>query len=352
MPLAKYPERRDEPCVTEPMQYGGRHLDPLRRLVPTPHAITLQVLGRTVRLETNNPKILDLALQFFASYPRVSQGEPELTWRIVSEADGLVRPGAPTCGFSDADLSFVNIGQRNFLAVDAEMRLGIAYVDEEFTKAQEPRLMPRHPLDSLLCMTAASMGFTSLSAACVGLGAKGVLLLGEPNSGKTTASYICATRGMELLADQAVFLECAASRVQAWGDPLPVVFRPETLQFFPGLRSQVRELLYGGVSFCFFDKSKLQAPQAHSVVPLCSIFLERAVSAQPRLTPMTKPELSHYLAASLLFREGDRFKSQRAAVFAGLGNLPSYRLSYGEDPAAAATIVCDFLLDHGGDDKG
>jgi hypothetical protein len=136
MPLAKYPERRDEPCVTEPMQYGGRHLDPLRRLVPTPHAITLQVLGRTVRLETNNPKILDLALQFFASYPRVSQGEPELTWRIVSEADGLVRPGAPTCGFSDADLSFVNIGQRNFLAVDAEMRLGIAFVDEEFAKAQ------------------------------------------------------------------------------------------------------------------------------------------------------------------------------------------------------------------------
>jgi hypothetical protein len=151
---------------------------------------------------------------------------------------------------------------------------------------------------------------------------------------------------MELLADHVVFLEHATSGVRVWGDPFPVMFRPETLRFFPELRSQVRTLSYGGISFCFFDKSKLQSPQAHCIVPLCSILLQRSVAAEPRLVPMPRAEFSQHLAGSLLFQGNDRFRSQHAAVAAGLAKLPSYRLSYGEDPATAATIVCDLLHEH------
>jgi hypothetical protein len=344
MPLANCTERRKAERVPEPVQYGNRHSDPIRRFVPTPHGITLQLLGKTVRLETNSEKILDLALQFFASYPQMSQGDPDLTWRIVSEPDGLPTPGAPTSGFADADLSFVNIGQRSFLAVDAESRSGIAFLAEGFAEVSEPRFTMRPPFEFLLYMTASSLGLIILSAACVAFEGKGVLLLGEPNSGKTTASYVSAMRGMELFADHVVFLDSAGSGVRAWGDPLPVMFRPETLHFFPELRGQVRELSYGGVGFCFFDKSKLQSPQAHSVVPLCTVFLERAVSPTPRLTPMLKSELLQYLPASMLFKEGERFKSQRGTAFDRLSELPSYRLSYGEDPATAATLVCDLLV--------
>jgi hypothetical protein len=351
MPLAKCQERRDGARASEAVQYGSRRLDPLRRFVPTPHVIILQLMGKTVRLESNSLKILDLALQFFASYPRMSQGDPELTWRIVSESGGLARPGSPTAGFSDADLSFVNMGQRSFLAVDAETRSGIAFLAEGFAEVLEPRFMTRPPLEFLFYMSATSMGFTSLSAACVAFGEKAVLLLGEPNSGKTTASYVAAMLGMELLADHVVLLECAASGVRAWGDPLPVMFRPETLHFFPELRSQVRALSYGGVSFCFFDKSKLQSQQAHSVVPLCSIFLQRAVAAEPRLVPMPHTELLKHLAASLLFKESHRFRSQHAAVFAWLTELPSYRLPYGEDPATAAAIVRNLLVERAGEDN-
>jgi hypothetical protein len=354
MLLAKHAERRDGPGTSEVIRYGDRLSDPLRRSVPTPHSITLQLMGRAVRLESNSPKIIDLALRFFAWYPRVSQSDPkhddpELTWRIVSESGGLVQLETPTPAFSDGDLSFVNFGQRSFGAVDAATRSGIAYIEEEFTEVPEPRLGVRPPLEFLLFMSATSLGFTCLSAACVALRGRCVILLGEPNSGKTTASYVAAKLGMELVADHQVFLEPTPSGVRVWGDPFPAMFRPEALRFLPELRGQVRELSYKGVGFCFFDKSKLQSAQAHRVAPLCSIFLERAVATEPRLAPILPAELLQHLAAGLLFKQDERFQSQQAAVFAGLAELPAYRLSYGENPAAAATIVRDLLVNHSGE---
>jgi hypothetical protein len=345
MRLSKRPKRRGETRVTHTIQRSGKRPDPLRRFAPTPYAISLQLMGRTVRVETNSPKILELTLQFFTSYPRISQSDPEFRWRIVGEFDSFTGPGTRTSEFSDPDLSFVNMGQRSFLAVDAETRLGIAFLGEGFAEAREPRFIGRPPLDILFCMSAASLGLTSVSAACVALGEKGVLLLGEPNSGKTTAAYVAAMLGMEFFADQVVFLECAPSGICAWGDPFPAVFRPATVQYFPELSSEIRSSSYGDLSFYYFDKTKLQRQQAHSVVPLCSILLQRAVAAGPRLVPLTPAELSQHLAASLLFKDGQRFQAQHAAVFAGLANLPSYRLPYGEDPAAAAELVRNLLVD-------
>jgi hypothetical protein len=332
--------------VTQEIQSGSKRVDPLRRFTQTSYVISLQLMGRTVRVETNSPKILELTLQFFACYPQVSEGDPEFRWRIVGESDCSTGPGARTSAFSDLDLSFVNMGQRSFLTVDEETRLGIAFLDRWFAEAPEPRFTVRPPLGILLCMSAASLGLTSLSAACVALGGKGVVLIGAPNSGKTTAAYVAAMLGMEFFADQLVFLECASSDIYAWGDPFPAVFRPETLQFYPELRSEVRASSYGDVSFYYFDKSKLQRKQAHRVMPVCSVLLERSVATEPRLVPMAQGGLSRHLAASLLFKDSDRFQSQHAAVFAGLAKLPSYRLPYGEDPATAATFVRDLLVDH------
>jgi hypothetical protein len=333
--------------VTQAIQSGSKRLDSLRRFVATPHEISLQLMGKTVRVETNRPEILELTLQFFSCYPQVSQGDTEFRWRIVSEAGCSVGQEARTSAFSDGDLSFVNIGQRSFVTVDAEARLGIAFLDQRFAEAREAKFVVRPPLGILLCMSAASLGLTSLSAACVALGEKGVLLLGEPNSGKTTAAYVAAMLGMEFLADQLVFLECACSGIYVWGDPFPAVFRPATLQFHPELRSETRASSYGDVHFHYFDKSKLQRKQAHRVMPVCSVLLQRSAAAEPRLVSLAEGELSQHLAASLLFKDAERFQSQHEAAFAGLAKLPSYRLPYGEDPATAATLVRDLLVDHG-----
>jgi hypothetical protein len=349
LPLANDAERCNGRGSSEAEPYRARLSDPLHRSVPTPYSITLQLMGKAVRLESDSPKIIDHALQFFAWYPRVAQDDPahdhpDLTWRIVSAPGGLDWPGTSPSGFSDGELSFVNFGQRSFGAMDAATGHGIAFLAEEFSEVLEPRLSIRPPMEFLLYMTVTSLGFTCLSAACVAFRGRGVLVLGEPNSGKTSAAYIATKLGMELLADHMVFLESAPSGVRVWGDTFPALFRPEALQFFPELRSQVRELSHEGVDFYFFDKSKLQSPQAHCVMPLCSILLERGVAAEPRLAPMPPSELVQRLAADLLFKGADGFQSQQTAVFAGLAERPTYRLSYGENPATAANLVRDLLV--------
>jgi hypothetical protein len=353
LPLVNDAEKRNGAGTSELASYGGRLSDPLRRTVPTPHAIALRLMGKAVRLESNSPKMIDHALQFFAWYPRVSQRDPkhdhpDLRWRILTEPGELDWPGRPTSGFSDDDLSFVKFGARSFGAVDADTRSGIAFLAEGSAEVTEPRLAIRPPLEFLLYMTATSLGFTCLSAACVAFRERCVVLLGEPSSGKTSASYVATKLGLELVADHVVFLEPASSGILVWGDPFPTMFRPEALRFFPELRGQVRELSYEGVDFCFFDKSKLQSAQAHCVEPLCSVYLDRAVAAEPHLAPMQPTELVQHLATGLHFKGSDRFQSQEAAVFAGLAELPAYRLSYGEDPATAASIVRDLLRNTSG----
>jgi hypothetical protein len=354
--LLKDAERRGGLGGSEVVVYGGRLSDPLRRSVATPHSITLQLMGRTVRLESNSLKMIDHALQFFAWYPQVMPGDrkhdhPDFTWRIVSESGGLKLPETSPSGFSDAELSFTNFGQRSFGAVDAATRTGIAFLADEFTEVSEPRLSILPPMEFLLYMTVRSLGFTCLSAASVALQGKGLILLGEPNSGKTTASYVAAKLGMELLADHMVFLESTPPGVRVWGDTFPALFRPEALEFFPELRSQVRELSHEGVDFYFFEKSKLQSAQAHCVAPLCSILLERGSAAEPRLAPMPSGELLRHLDADLLFKGADGFQSEQAAIFAGLAEMPAYRLSFGESPAIVGTIVRDMLVKQSGDGK-
>ena len=351
MPLIKDTEKRNGARASGAISYSGRLSDPLRRSVPTPHSITLELMGKAVRLESNSPKVIDHALQFFAWYPQVSQGDlkqdhPDLTWRIVSEPGGLDRPGASPSGFSDANLSFANFGQRSFGAVDAATRTGIAFLAEEFVEVLEPRLGIRPPMEFLLYMTVTSLGFICLSAACVAFHGRGVVLLGEPNSGKTTATYMAAKLGMELLADHMVFLESTSSGVRVWGDTFPALFRPEALQYLPELRSQVCELSHEGVDFYFFEKSSLQSAQAHSVAPLCCILLERGVAAAAQLAPMPPAALMPHLATDLLFKVADGFQSEQSAVFAGLAEVPAYRLSFGENPAIVATIVRDMLVSH------
>jgi len=218
--------------------------DLLRRFTPTPHGVDLLVMGRTVRLETNRLAVVESALGFFARHQERSPGDPDFLWRIVSQqADPQGdHVGVALSGFSDRGLRFANIGQRSFLAVDLERREGIGFVAERLVE-REPEVNCRPVFDTLFCMSAGSLGMVPLSAACVGLGEKGLLIFGPPNSGKTTTSYLAAKLGLEFHADQAVFLEIESGKLRVWGDFLPAIFRLKALEFLPELRTSTRRFV-------------------------------------------------------------------------------------------------------------
>ena len=318
--------------------------DLLRRFMPTPHSVNLLVMARTVRLESNSPALIESALEFFSRHQGPPPGDPEFLWRIVSEQDSQIEyAGVPLSAFSDGGLRFANLGRGGFLAVDLEAREGIGFVGERLVES-EPTLHCRSIFDTLLCLSTGSLGMVPLAAACVGKEDKGLLLFGPPNSGKTTVSYLAAKHGLEFHADHAAFLEMEAGGLRVWGDLLPAIFRPESLQFLPELKAATRRFSYPGLTVCYLPKSPFQALKAHSVDPICCVFLERQAATVPTVSPMARFDFSRRLSECMLFRE-DCLAQQSAMMFDALEKLPAYRLAYGSDPAAAVPLVLRMLVD-------
>ena len=356
MPIVKMdkikPAADGEPVVRSraysALTNGNGHPSPerqdlLRRFTCTPYAIDLRLMQRTVRVETNEKKILDLGRQFFRAHQHGSRRTPQFLWRIVCESDPRVESTAvPLSAFSDVGLRYVNIGQRSFLSLDLESREAVAFLSDRFLE-DVPRFRNRPPLDILFCMTASSLGLTPLSGACVGVKDRAVLIFGPPNSGKTTASYLAATLGTEFHADQVVFLDSECKMLRAWGDPFPAVFRPQTLEFLPELRHAARCSNYADLSFYYFDKSPFQPRWARPVEPVCSIFLERAVRGETKLTKISSEETFSRLKDCLLFGEDVRFDEQISTAFSLLAAKAAYDLRYDNDPKIAATVIKEML---------
>ncbi len=322
-------EANDEFLVARP--------DLLRRFSLTPHIAHLRLMGRSIRIESNDISLLHLGNQFFQSHQHGISASPEFVWRVICEPDLKVQStGVPLSAFSDVDLRYVNIGQRGFLAVDFQNHAGVGFLPKVFLEGQ-PRLRHRPPLDILFCMTACALGLVSLSGGCVGADGRGVMVFGAPNSGKTTSCYFAAESGLEFHADQVLFLD--ARQNCAWGDPFPAVFRPETLQFIPELRGQVHQSSYAESSFYYFDKSHLQPCEARPIIPVCSIFLDRGAGCEVRWSEISRAETISRLRQSVLFEEGDWFEDQTLSALKGLAEKPAYELRYDSDPKIAASFI-------------
>jgi hypothetical protein len=335
--------REEPPLPVRNDHVGAERLDLLGRFTATPLTIDLKLMQRTVRVETNSRALLELTEQVFKVHQHGDTGKPAFRWRIVCESDPQVQStDVPLAGFSDLNLRYVNVGQRSFLAVDLENREAVAFLDDRFVEG-EARLRHRPPLDLLFCMTAATLGLTTLTAGCAGVNDRGVLVFGPPNSGKTTASYLAARLGMEFLADQVVFLDMSGKALRVWGDPFPAVFRPEAVEFLPELRDSAHYSTYEDHSFYYFDKDAMQAPRAHPVIPACSVFLHRGAAHQPKLTRVLREEAVARLRDCMLFSEDDRFAGQIEDAIDALVEHPVYDLKYPEDPRVAAKVISEML---------
>jgi len=337
-------DRLESPrTVFEDIGEANQRPDPLRRLTPTPYTAGLPVMGHTVKLETNDLRILERAVEVFAPYPGSLDGDVDFLWRIVIQSHPQMTPPWPKrSAFSGEGLRFAEFGQRNFMAVDLDAREGIGFLAEGLAKDRLGLICPF--LENMFLMSVGSLGLTSLRAACVALGEKGLLVFGPPNSGKTTASYLATKLGLQFHADEGVFLKLETGKLLAWGGFWPIAFRPDALQFLPELQGCARAFSYLDFTFYYVEKPRSETAQACPVTPVCCVFLERKAASVPScLSPLSSVELSGRLAEDMLFKDDDQFARQHAPVFKALERLPAYRLAYGGDPAMAAEVFPDLL---------
>jgi hypothetical protein len=326
---------------------GYEKVDPIRRFVATPYTASLPAMGRKVRLETNSPTLLEHMVNLFAQYSGTPYRPPEFRWRIVVESGLPCSPPWPwRSAFSDKGIRFAHFGQRNFLAVDIDAREAVGFVSEGLFEDRQGFSTPF--IDTLFYMSAAPLGLMPFASACVSLGNLGLLVLGEPNQGKTTASYLAARTGLTVHSDQSVFLELVNDELRAWGDFVPLAFRPETLLFLPELQSRTRPFAYCDFHFHYLPKHHAGPALSPLVTPTCCVVLERGASYVPRLDTVDSSDLRRYIARYLAFKDEDRFEDQNRSIVAELAQLPAYRLAYGIDPADAAPFFRCLLMRHGG----
>jgi hypothetical protein len=324
---------------------GNAANDPMRRFTPTPYVSSLSIMNRCVRLETNNSRLLSHMLELFASYSQVFNESPQFLWRIIVESGSACSPPWPQRStFSDEGMRFAHFGQRNFLVVDLNVREAIGFVSEGLF--EDTRGFTSPFIDSLFYMTAGALGLVPFAAACVSCGANALLVLGAPNQGKTTSCYLAMQDGLTLHADQSVFLEPVNDELRAWGDFVPIAFRPETLDHLPELRSRTHPFSYCDFSFHYMPRERTNTNQTSYATPTCCVVLERGVSSSPRLELLADSESFLCLSEHIAFKDDERFEEHQQKIVAALSRLPLYRLAYDSNPGTAASFFRTLLRKH------
>jgi len=320
--------------------------DPMRRFMRCPHVAHLLAAGRTLRLETNSPKLLDHMVSLFAGSSEAPKESPGFLWRIVVEPDSMDTPPWPRRStFSVEGTRFAQFGQRNFLAVDLDAREAIGFVSEGLFEDAHGFTSPF--VDTLFYMTAGALGLVPFAAACVCSATNALLVLGGPDQGKTTACYLAAQDGLIFHADQSVFLEIVNKEIRAWGDFVPLAFRPETLRHLPELASRTHPFSYCDFTFYYLPKQPTTAHRLGHVTPVCCVVLERGISCVPRLDSIAASELPGFLSEHIAFDDDRQYEEQQQQSLAALERLPAYRLAYDSNPASAAPFLRTLLSKHG-----
>lgn len=156
-------------CATVQMETVRE--DRLRRFTPAPHAADFRMMGRTLRLETNNVALLRAAQKLFGTYEGPSSTRRDFTWRLITEAHtDSWTPWSPPQGLSDAGLGAMSWGPGCFAAIDHHAREVVGFFPDALV-ADEDDFAARF-LAPLFERVAGILALTPIHAACVGLAGK------------------------------------------------------------------------------------------------------------------------------------------------------------------------------------
>jgi hypothetical protein len=207
-----------EPSIDrrEAIRDGGGHcrkvLPPPRPACP-PLIVSKQVLGGLFRFESNSRELIGLVEDAYAGLPpQVFPGvtaEFGIELRLLPRtADSwAVEPPAPKIR-SNGGLFRADIDASNRVVIDPARRLARVVASENLL--QYPYHLRYELIEfAVFILATRGIGLAPLHAACVGRNGRGVLLLGASGSGKSTLVLHGLLQGLDVLAEDAVFVRPA-----------------------------------------------------------------------------------------------------------------------------------------------
>jgi hypothetical protein len=204
---------------------------------------------------------------------------------------------------------------------------------------------------AVFTLASRSQGLAPLHAACVGNKGHGVLLIGDSGAGKSTLALYSMLEGLDLLAEDAVFVAPDTLRATGVGNFLHL--RDDSLQWIDdaSLAADVQSSPIirrrSGVAKLEVDVRRAPFRLARTPLEIAGIvFLSRTPGmssqrgAASALRRFGRRELVNRLAASQPYAA--QLPSWREFA-ARAAHVPSFELKRALHPRAAATVVCDLI---------
>lgn len=191
-----------------------------------------------------------------------------------------------------------------------------------------------------------TMGIAPLHCACLDHNGSGLLLAGDSGSGKSTLTAALARRGLAVVSDGWTYVSRHPGGLVAYGLFAPIKLLPDTIQFFPELRSRTPKRTLNGELALEVDAASLfQSTVRSSVHPRWLVFLERTSLPGCQFVPCRPEHTTQFFErnAEKLPLGLPAAARSRSQVIQQLSACQSWILRTGNDPMQTASAIEEFL---------
>ena len=308
------------------------------------------VLGALFEFQSDSAALLKLVDAAFAGLPRhrLPGATPKLRVNMrlhTAPTLGHANTPPPLQFHSGGTLVCATADAGNYVVVAPLQRSALVVISRDMLRH------PYHARYELLEFAAYTLatrcqGLVPLHAACVAHRGKGILLIGNSGAGKSTLALCSMLAGLELLSEDAVFIEPASLLMSAV--PTFLHLQPESLRFLGdshAARSAAKSPLITRRSGVSKHEIDLRSPpwriSPKAVQLVATIFLsKRRTSGDPQPMALASATAMRKLDQSQTFgRSNAGWLNLRRKAAA----LPTYELCRGEHPALAAGALHTLL---------
>ena len=311
--------------------------------VHTPLGECYIVAGAPFGVFTNSQDILATALSTFRQVAE-PQAFPVLTMRLWVDITAQARPPWPQPYFRGLDhLVYAGFDRENSLLLDLRRRRAIGRFSPSMARDED--YWQRIVVPNLVGLASETLGITALHCACVERDGQGLLLAGGSGAGKSTLSLAMTQSGFAFLSDDWTYFSPANGRLLAWGLATPVKLLPDTVEYFPELRSREPGVAANGER-CYEVDPELVFGVRRSLhcEPRWLIFLERQESPGYSFSKVPAHEAAARLESDLedLPSELSRVREIQRETILSLVGRECWLLRHGEKPQDIAQALARF----------
>jgi hypothetical protein len=193
------------------------------------------VLGHPVRVTSNHPVVMEQAARSFGRWSPSGDGAaPEIRLEVHVAGDDDAPLADPVFTVDPGGVFELRLGEHHGRSDAASGRVRIRVTP---ALLRHPDVLRHTFLEGMTLWPLSHRDRCPLHAAALAEGGRALLLSGPSGSGKSTLAYAAVRAGLQLLAEDTVYVETGPP-VRVWGLPGFLHLLPDAARFFPELHGR------------------------------------------------------------------------------------------------------------------